>query len=316
MNQLPPSDSSATKKSLPQRFPKWLRQKLPLGKVFARTDDNIKGTGLPTVCEEASCPNRTHCWSKRTATYLALGDACTRRCGFCDIDFTKKPLPPDPQEGEKIAASAKALGLKHVVITMVSRDDLADGGASALVQIITTLHRELPTATIEVLASDFEGNIPALHHLLDTHIAIYNHNVETVERLTPFVRHKATYRRSLMMLNQAAQYRPDLMIKSGIMVGLGEQEIEVKQTLQDLVDHGVRIVTIGQYLRPSRRHIPVKNYVSPETFEYYRSVGEALGLFVYAGPFVRSSFNADAVFEAMKQRENQAPALPVEETPS
>ncbi|AAF39645.1 lipoyl synthase [Chlamydia muridarum str. Nigg] len=302
-------ESSTPKQSIPARFPKWLRQKLPLGKVFSRTDGTIKNKGLPTVCEEASCPNRTHCWSRHTATYLALGDACTRRCGFCDIDFTKKPLPPDPQEGEKIAASAKALGLKHIVITMVSRDDLEDGGADALARIITTLHIELPEATIEVLASDFEGNIDALHHLLDARIAIYNHNVETVERLSPLVRHKATYRRSLMMLEQAAQYLPDLMIKSGIMVGLGEQESEIKQTLKDLADHGVKIVTIGQYLRPSRRHIPVKSYVSPETFDYYRSVGEALGLFIYAGPFVRSSFNADAVFEAMSQRERLSASI-------
>lgn len=303
------SESPTPKKSIPARFPKWLRQKLPLGRVFAQTDNTIKNKGLPTVCEEASCPNRTHCWSRHTATYLALGDACTRRCGFCDIDFTRNPLPPDPEEGAKIAESAKALGLKHIVITMVSRDDLEDGGASALVHIIETLHTELPTATIEVLASDFEGNIAALHHLLDAHIAIYNHNLETVERLTPFVRHKATYRRSLMMLENAAKYLPNLMTKSGIMVGLGEQESEVKQTLKDLADHGVKIVTIGQYLRPSRRHIPVKSYVSPETFDYYRSVGESLGLFIYAGPFVRSSFNADSVFEAMRQRETSTSAL-------
>ncbi|MBQ8498947.1 lipoyl synthase [Chlamydia sp.] len=313
MSCVPPPEFPKEKKSLPERFPKWLRQKLPIGRVFSQTDKTIKNKGLPTVCEEASCPNRTRCWSRHTATYLALGDACTRRCGFCDIDFTKNPLPPDPQEGEKIAASAKALGLKHIVITMVSRDDLKDGGASALARIVKTLHTELPEATIEVLASDFEGNIAALHHLLDSQIAIYNHNVETVERLTPLVRHKATYRRSLMMLEHAAQYLPDLMIKSGIMVGLGEQESEVKQTLKDLADHGVKIVTIGQYLRPSRRHIPVKDYVSPETFNYYQSVGESFGLFVYAGPFVRSSFNADSVFEAMNQKKSSSSSFPINE---
>lgn len=188
---------------------------------------------------------------------------------------------------------------------MVARDDLEDGGASCLVRIIDTLHKELPESTVEMLASDFQGNVDALHTLLDSGLTIYNHNVETVERLTPVVRHKATYRRSLFMLEQAALYLPDLKIKSGIMVGLGEQESEVKQTLKDLADHGVRIVTIGQYLRPSRLHIPVKSYVTPETFDYYRRVGESLGLFVYAGPFVRSSFNADIVLQDMENKQSK-----------
>lgn len=288
---------------LPQRFPTWLRQRVPHGSVFTQTDDNIKRANLFTVCEEALCPNRAHCWSKKTATYLALGKACTRRCGFCNIDFSKKPVPVDPQEADHIAQSAKSLQLKHVVLTMVARDDLEDGGAFALTQIIHKLHAELPEATTEVLASDFAGNFEALHTLLDSEITIYNHNIETVERMSPMVRHKATYRRSLSMLEEASKYAPHIRVKSGIMVGLGEQESEVKQTLIDLADHGVSIVTIGQYLRPSRRHIPVKNYVTPETFDYYRSVGESLGLFVYAGPFVRSSFNADDVFQALKKRE-------------
>lgn len=286
---------------LPQRFPTWLRQKVPQGSVFTQTDSNIKQANLFTVCEEALCPNRAHCWSKKTATYLALGKACTRRCGFCNIDFSKKPVPIDPLEADNIAQSAKKLQLKHVVLTMVARDDLEDGGALALTRIIHKLHDELPQATTEVLASDFAGSFPALHTLLDSEITIYNHNLETVERLSPFVRHKATYHRSLSMLQEAARYAPHIKIKSGIMVGLGEQESEVKQTLMDLANHGVSIVTIGQYLRPSRRHIPVKAYVTPETFEYYRSIGKSLGLFVYAGPFVRSSFNASDVLEAINK---------------
>lgn len=288
-------------KPKPHRLPEWLRQKLPQGSAFSQTSTNIHQSGLVTVCEEALCPNRAHCWSKKTATYLALGKACTRRCGFCNIDFAKKPVPIDPQEPEKIAQSAKLLQLKHVVLTMVARDDLEDGGALALTHIIHKLREELPQATTEVLASDFAGNIQALHTLLDADITIYNHNIETVERLSPVVRHKATYRRSLSMLKAAAEYAPHIKVKSGIMVGLGEQESEVKQTLLDLADHGVSIVTIGQYLRPSRIHIPVKSYVTPKTFDYYRSLGESMGLFVYAGPFVRSSFNADAVLQAVNK---------------
>ncbi|WP_201456412.1 lipoyl synthase [Chlamydia sp. 17-3921] len=293
---------SLEKKRLPKRFPSWLRRSLPKGSVFATTDATIKNVGMATVCEEALCPNRTSCWSRKTATYLALGSTCTRKCGFCNIDFTQKPQPLDPKEPEKIAISAKALGLRHVVITMVARDDLEDGGAEGLIRIIQKLKEELPLATIEVLASDFQGNIPALHSLLDSGLAIYNHNIETVERLTPMVRHKATYRRSLSMLEAAAKYQPDLFIKSGIMVGLGEQESEVKQSLRDLVSIGVKIVTIGQYLRPSRLHIPVKDYVTPETFDYYRQVGESLGLFIYAGPFVRSSLNADIVLDTIQKK--------------
>lgn len=295
-------ESPKQKKPLPSRFPKWLRLKLPKGSTFAKTDAAIKSVGMATVCEEALCPNRTSCWSRKTATYLALGSACSRRCGFCNIDFTQKPQPIDPQEPEKIALSAKALNLRHVVITMVARDDLEDGGAEGLVKIIQKLKEELPKATIEILASDFQGNLSALYTLLNAGLEIYNHNIETVERLTPMVRHKATYQRSLSMLEAAAKYRPNILTKSGIMVGLGEQESEVKHALQDLASIGVKIVTIGQYLRPSRLHIPVKEYVTPETFAYYRQVGESLGLYVHAGPFVRSSLNADIVLDTLQQK--------------
>lgn len=297
--------TESEQKTKPKRLPEWLRQKLPQASAFSHTNSNIQRAGLATVCEEALCPNRAHCWAKKTATYLALGKACTRRCGFCNIDYAKKPIPIDPQEPEKIAQSAKHLQLKHVVLTMVARDDLEDGGAFALTQIIRKLQEELPESTTEVLASDFAGNISALHTLLDANITIYNHNIETVERLSPVVRHKATYRRSLSMLKAAAEYAPHIKVKSGIMVGLGEQECEVKQTLRDLSEHGVSIVTIGQYLRPSRIHIPVKSYVTPKTFDFYRTIGESMGLFVYSGPFVRSSFNADEVFRAATQAQKK-----------
>ncbi|ACZ32719.1 lipoic acid synthetase [Chlamydia pneumoniae LPCoLN] len=296
------TDQPRVRKKLPERFPKWLQRPLPQGPAFHATDATIKRSGMPTVCEEALCPNRAECWSRKTATYLALGDVCTRSCGFCNIGHSKTPPALDPTEPERIALSAKELGLKHVVITMVARDDLEDGGAQGLVDIIRKLGEELPQATTEVLASDFQGNVSALHTLLDSGITIYNHNIETIERLTPLVRHKATYARSMFMLEQAANYLPNLKIKSGIMVGLGETEGEVKQTLQDLASVGVRIVTIGQYLRPSRKHIQVKSYVTPETFDYYRRVGTAMGLFVYAGPFVRSSFNADMILTSVQDK--------------
>ncbi|SPN73945.1 Lipoyl synthase,lipoyl synthase,Ribosomal protein L13,lipoyl synthase,Radical SAM superfamily [Chlamydia serpentis] len=297
-------NQSTVRKKLPSRFPKWLQRPLPSGPIFDATDATIKRSGMPTVCEEALCPNRAECWSRKTATYLALGDVCTRRCGFCNIGFSKCPPSLDPTEPDRIASSAKELNLKHVVITMVARDDLKDGGAQALTKIIQKLREELPEATTEVLASDFQGNVSALHTLLDSGITIYNHNIETTKRLSPLVRHKATYSRSMFMLEQAAQYLPNLKIKSGIMVGLGEAEAEVKQTLKDLASAGVRIVTIGQYLRPSHRHIPVKSYVTPETFDYYRQIGESMGLFVYSGPFVRSSFNADLVLSSLQHEKS------------
>lgn len=274
---------------------------MPLNTVFQKTQGSINKKGLATVCEEALCPNRTSCWSRKTATYLALGSVCTRKCGFCNIDYSTTPPPLDLEEPKKISNSVKELNLRHVVITMVSRDDLEDGGASMLAKIVETVRQDSPQVSIEVLSSDFQGSVPALHHLLKTELDIFNHNVETVERLSPLVRHKATYGRSLKMLEVAAKFDSSLWIKSGIMVGLGETEPEVRQTLRHLAEVGVKIVTIGQYLQPNRLKIPVKEYVTPETYDYYRSYGESLGLFVYAGPFVRSSYNADAVFDLLNK---------------
>ncbi|WP_213358270.1 lipoyl synthase [Chlamydiifrater phoenicopteri] len=284
-----------------ERFPVWLRKSLPLNTAFQKTQGSINRTGLSTVCEEALCPNRTACWSRKTATYLALGSICTRKCGFCNIDYSATPPPLDPEEPQKISDSVRELNLRHVVITMVSRDDLPDGGASMLAKIVQTVRKDSPEISIEVLSSDFQGNLDALHHLLNTKLDIFNHNVETTERLSPFVRHKATYHRSLKMLEAAAKFDSSLWIKSGIMVGLGETEPEVRQTLKHLAEVGVKIVTIGQYLQPNRLKIPVKEYVTPETYDYYRSYGESLGLFVYAGPFVRSSYNADVIFDLLKK---------------
>lgn len=282
-----------------KRLPPWLRRPLPKGSGLASTERNIKTGRLHTVCEEAYCPNKTECWSKKTATYLVLGKSCTRRCGFCDIDYSIHPELPDPDEPNRVAESVMDLKLSHTVITMVSRDDLSDGGASHLVAIINTIRSRAPQTTIETLSSDFQGNRKAWDLLINTCPEIFNHNLETVERLSPLVRHKATYARSLALLEQAALAKRSRAVKSGIMVGFGEQEIEVKKTLDDLKNSGTTIVTIGQYLRPANKNIPVKEYVHPDKFTYYKSYGESIGLFIYAGPFIRSSYNASEIFSLL-----------------
>ena len=252
---------------------------------------------LHTVCEEARCPNLLECWSKKTATFLVFGKSCTRACGFCDIDTLKNPPPLEDDEPQRVANAVDTLGLKHVVITMVARDDLADGGAAQLAKIVQTVRSSSPDCTIELLTSDFEGNEEALKVTANAHPNIFNHNIETVRRLTPRVRHKATYERSLRVL-RTMKNLGSMPIKSGIMVGLGEEEEEVFETLRDLKDAGCDIVTIGQYLQPNPRKLRVKSFVTPEQFETYRKYGESIGLpYVYSGPFVRSSYNAAEVLE-------------------
>lgn len=276
------------------RFPKWLHHSLPSGTALSQTNHILRKHRLNTVCEEAKCPNRMECYSKNTATFLVLGSACTRACGFCDIDFTKIPLAPDITEPKRIAMCAKELGLKHVVITMVARDDLPDGGVSHLIAIIKEMHLLSPQTTLEFLTSDLLGNFSALDLLLRERIAIFNHNLETVERLTPRIRHKATYSRSLSLLEHASSKTPrKYFIKSGIMLGLGEEEEEVKATLRDLFHAGCDIVTIGQYLQSNKNRLRVKSFIPPETFKEYEEYGLSIGIrFMYCGPFVRSSYNA------------------------
>jgi len=276
------------------RFPEWLHRKLPRGKTLFETNATMRKASLHTVCEEAKCPNRLECFSKKTATYLACGSACTRACGFCEIDFAKKPLPLDPNEPENIAEASATLGLKHVVITMVARDDLEDKGASHIANIIYAIRKKIPTATVEVLTSDFSGDLAALDIVLDANPEIFNHNIETVEELSPKVRHKATYERTLSVLRHAKSR--GAVVKSGIMVGLGETETQVQATLKDLHEAGCDIVTIGQYLQPSKNKLRVKRFVTPEEFAQYKEYGEAIGIrHVYSGPFVRSSYNAGEV---------------------
>ncbi len=278
------------------RFPSWLHRKIPRGGELFETNSIVKKYKLSTVCEEAKCPNRLHCYSNKTATFLALGSACTRNCGFCDIDFTKQPLAPEADEPERIALSTQELGLKHVVVTMVARDDLPDGGAAHMGEIIKSVREKNPGCGIEVLTSDFNGNLDALSAVLKFHPEVFNHNLETVRSLTPRVRHKATYDRSLQVLKFARQSGDVQFVKSGLMVGLGETEEEVFEALRDLKEAGCQIVTIGQYLQANRKKLLVKSFVTPEQFKKYEEYGYSIGIVqMYSGPFVRSSFNAHEV---------------------
>lgn len=278
------------------RFPSWLHRKLPHGKGMPNTSSILKKYRLNTVCEEAKCPNRFECYTNHTATFLALGKQCTRNCGFCDIDFSKNPVQPEVDEPLRIALSVKELNLKHVVITMVARDDLQDGGASHIAQIIKVTREQNPGVAIEVLTSDFQGDFSSLDIVLAEKPDVFNHNIETVRELSSRVRHKAMYERTLSILAYAKQSRLATHIKSGLMVGLGETKEQVEQTLQDLHHVGCSVVTIGQYLQPNFRKLLVKEFIPPEQFEAYASFGKSIGLAqVYAGPFVRSSYHAHEV---------------------
>ncbi len=280
----------------PARKPSWLKVKLPKGRVFKDVQNLVKDNALVTVCEEAMCPNRGECWSHGTATFMACGDVCTRACGFC-ATRTAKPAPLDPEEPRKIAEAVEHMKLTHTVITMVTRDDLKDGAAAHIASTIREIRRRCPETVIEVLTSDFNGNEDALSLVMDARPHIFNHNLETVERLSPIVRFRAQYRRSLHMLQRALQMAPGMVVtKSGIMLGLGETREEIERTMDDLLEHGVTVLTMGQYLRPSARHLPVIDYIRPEMFDELREVALAKGFrHVASGPFIRSSHH-DANF--------------------
>ncbi len=289
LNVLPENPEEGT-----GRFPSWLHRKLPPGGQIFKTNAILDKYKLNTVCEEAKCPNRLECYTKKTATFLALGKECTRNCGFCDIDFSKTPKAPEADEPLRIAHSVKELGLKHVVITMVARDDLADKGASAIAAIIRAVRRENPDVTIEVLTSDFSGDLAALDLVLAERPEIFNHNIETVRALSPRVRHKAEYDRTLSVLKHAKESGLVYFVKSGIMLGLGETPAEVEETIRDLYLAGCGVITIGQYLQASRSKLRVKEFIHPDQFKAYETYGLSLGVkHMYAGPFVRSSYNAN-----------------------
>lgn len=280
----------------PKRKPEWLKKRLPPGGAVQRVEKLVKRKKLNTVCHGAKCPNRNDCFHEGTATFLILGDRCTRRCRFCSIS-SETPLPPDPEEPLRLAEAVKEMGLSYAVITSVTRDDLPDGGATLFAAVIRALKETVPDVGIEVLVPDFGGSDEALDTVMEAGPTVLNHNIETVPSLYPEVRPGADYARSLRLLKRAASHG-DIPAKSGIMVGLGETKDEVEATLDDLRKSDVTLLTIGQYLQPNPDCLEVREYVRPETFENYARIAEGLGFEgVASGPFVRSSHHAGALFK-------------------
>jgi lipoic acid synthetase len=272
--------------------PEWIKVRLPSSPVFFSTKALISDLRLHTVCESAQCPNRWECWSQGTATFMIAGERCTRACGFCAVS-TAKPFALEDDEPERVAEAIRRMNLKHVVITAVARDDLADGGANHFAETIRAIRSLDPEIVIEVLTPDFNGKENSLRFVLDARPDIFNHNLETVERLTPSVRSRAKYRLSLDVLRRAKELDPGVVTKSGIMLGLGENETELFQAMDDLHEANVQVLTLGQYLRPTPAHLPVIEYIRPEAFDVYRQVAEQKGFeYVASGPLVRSSYHA------------------------
>jgi lipoyl synthase len=272
--------------------PDWIKVRLPSSPVFFSTKALISDLRLHTVCDSAQCPNRWECWSQGTATFMIAGDRCTRACGFCAVS-TAKPFALEADEPQRVAEAVRRMRLKHIVITAVARDDLADGGAEHFAQTIRAVRALDPEIVIEVLTPDFNGKEPALVSVAGAQPDIFNHNLETVERLTPFVRSRAKYRLSLGVLRRMKEIDPAAVTKSGLMLGLGETESELFQAMDDLRDARVQVLTLGQYLRPTPQHLPVVEYVRPETFAFYKEVAERKGFdYVASGPLVRSSYHA------------------------
>lgn len=289
------------------RKPDWLKIKINTTDSYKGLKKLMREKKLNTVCEEAKCPNLHECWSERkTATFMILGDTCTRGCRFCAVK-TGLPNELDWGEPERVADSVKIMGLKHVVITAVARDDLKDGGAAVFAETIRQVRKKNPGTTIEVLPSDMKGDYESLHTLMSAEPDIFNHNIETVERLTPRVRAKATYRRSLELLRRVKEISPHTPTKSSIMVGLGETKEEILQAMDDLLEHGVDIMTIGQYLQPTKKHLKVVRYYHPDEFEELKQIALEKGFkHCESGPLVRSSYHADEqVSNAALQRRIQ-----------
>ena len=284
------------------RKPPWLKRRLPHGPEFESLRGLIDEKELHTVCQEAHCPNIWECFSRQTATFLIMGSRCTRNCRFCAV--SSEPVQPlDPEEPKRVARAASRMGLKYIVVTSVTRDDLDDGGAAHFAATISEIHRQLPEARIEVLIPDFKGSQAALRTVIDAGINVLNHNIETVPRLYPAVRPQADYQQSLNLLKQARRIKPDLATKSGLMLGLGETADEIRQVLEDLNSLGCGFLTLGQYLQPSTRHLPVERYIPPEEFEDWRRQALKMGFTgVASGPFVRSSYHAKDLYEDVKER--------------
>ena len=274
-----------------QRLPRWMKMKMPKGESYSKVKNLVEKHGLHTICTSGNCPNIGECWNRGTATFMILGNICTRRCKFCAVPHGK-PLEPDLEEPKKLAESVRIMGVKHCVITSVDRDDLDDQGAGIWAETIREVKRVNPETKIEVLIPDFRGKTELIQQVIDAGPDVISHNLETTEQLTPFIRFAAKYRRSLDVLKYVAKNFG--RAKSGIMLGLGETHDDILQTMDDLLEAGCKVMTIGQYLAPTTKHMPVVEYISPKKFEEYRNIGIRKGFkFVESSPLVRSSYRAE-----------------------
>jgi len=292
---------AALQKTQMKRKPKWIRVKAPVSQTFQETRKLMRDLKLNTVCEEAACPNIGECWSQKHATVMILGDTCTRACAFCNIK-TGMPNPVDPFEPRNTAIAAAEMGLNHIVITSVDRDDLPDGGSNQFVRVIEELRKHTPDTTVEILTPDFR-NKPnsALEHIVEAGPDVFNHNLETVPRLYPTIRPGARYYHSLRLLERVKEQNPAIFTKSGIMVGLSETRLEVHQVMDDMRSAGIDFITIGQYLQPTPKHAQVEEFITPETFEAYAKMARAKGfLMVSASPLTRSSYHAGDDFAKLR----------------
>jgi len=285
------------------RLPPWLKTKIPMGNNYSKLKDDLRGLGLSTVCEEARCPNIGECWGGEsgtaTATIMLMGDTCTRGCRFCSVKTARAPPPLDPNEPENTAKAVAAWGLDYVVLTSVDRDDLPDAGSSHIAETIRQIKFAKPEMMVECLAPDFAGEMECVDRVSNSGLDVFAHNIETVERLTPFVRDaRAKYRQTLAVLQRAKEAQGGGMVtKSSVMLGLGESDEEVEQTMSDLRSVGVECLTLGQYMQPTKRHLKVKEYVTPEKFAHWERVGSRMGfLYTASGPLVRSSYKAGEFF--------------------
>ena len=296
MNQMVPNSVPAR-----VRKPDWIRVKAPTGAVVAATRALMRSKSLTTVCEEAACPNIGECWSKKHATVMILGDTCTRACAFCNVK-TGMPRAVDPMEPDNVADAAAQMGLQHIVVTSVDRDDLPDGGAAQFVKVIEAIRRSNPQTTIEILTPDFRNkHEAAIEAIVAARPDVYNHNLETVPRLYPTIRPGARYYASLRLLEQVKRIDPSIFTKSGVMVGLGEERLEVHQVMDDMRSAGIDFLTMGQYLQPTPRHAKVQEYVPPATFSAYASIARAKGFaLVAASPLTRSSYHAGDDFAKLR----------------
>lgn len=308
-----------------QKLPKWLKVPIPKGKSFSKLKSDVRELKLATVCEEAKCPNIGECWggggknlnketgeidkSKATATIMLMGDTCTRGCRFCSVKTNRNPGAPDPNEPENVAEAVSRWGVGYIVLTTVDRDDLPDGGSAHLTKTIQKIKQKSPKLLVECLSGDFMGDVDAVAQLARSGLEVYSHNLETVEELTPFVRdRRAKYRQSLSVLEHAKLASPNILTKTSLMLGLGETDQQIRQTMQDLRNIGCDIVTFGQYMRPTKRHMKVVEYVKPEKFDYWREVAEKEYGFAYcaSGPLVRSSYKAGEFYIENLLKKNKA----------